>query len=332
MTRDELRSLAAVRPERGRVVSIFLDLDPSQFATGDAKASAVNSALDDAERRISGDESLDRDTRAQLRADVTRIREALDPQHLAAGGAHGLAVFASGPAGLLEVVPTSQRLTPRVEVADRPVVEPLAPLAGDERLLVALAGQGQSRLFAGTGARLEEAGHLTDHINADIKGAVDEDRANHLRAVAAVLQQRVGDHDLLFTAGAEQAGSELAEHLHAYVRDKLAGHVRVDPGAATPATVQAAVAPLLEQRRAHREREAVERLAAGLGTDGGHAVAGREAVHDMLTQRRVETLLLAEGHSDEEAVEAALEQDADVLVLPADVPDLAEGVAALLRF
>ena len=90
MTRDELRTLAAARPERGRVLSVFLDLDPSQFATGDAKASAVNSALDDAERRIDA-EDLDHDARMQLRAEVDRVRASVDPPHLAAGGAHGLA-------------------------------------------------------------------------------------------------------------------------------------------------------------------------------------------------------------------------------------------------
>src|SRR4051812_32128652 len=140
MTRDDLRALAAVRPDSGRVLSVFLDLDPSQFGTGDAKASALNSALDDAEKLIANSEDLDREARSQLHADVSRVREAVDPQHLAAGGAHGLAIFASGPADLLEVVPAPQRLPTRVEIAETPVVEPLVLAGAPERVVVALAG------------------------------------------------------------------------------------------------------------------------------------------------------------------------------------------------
>ena len=32
ITQARLRRLAAVRPERGRVLSVFLNLDPSEFA------------------------------------------------------------------------------------------------------------------------------------------------------------------------------------------------------------------------------------------------------------------------------------------------------------
>ncbi len=331
MTRDELRSLAAVRPEHGRVLSVFLDLDPSQFGTGDAKASALNSALDEAQKRLTADDELDRDARMQLDVEITRVRDALDPQHLAAGGAHGLAVFASEPAGLLEVVPSPRRLPTQVEFAETPVIAPLIVAGEAERVLVVLAGSGESRVFAGTGDHLEEVRDVADHIDTRV---ADEDRAHHLRQVAEALRQRHASEpfDVLFTAGPEQAGSELAGHLHPDLEARLAGHARLDSGAATPATVAEGVAPLLARRAAEREKDAVDRLAAGLHSPDGHAVAGTGAVRDMLTQRRVETLLLAQGHTDSDAVTAALEQDAAVLVLPPEVPDLQEGIAALLRF
>jgi peptide chain release factor subunit 1 len=48
--RGQLRRLADVRPERGRVLSVFLNLDPSQFATVPARASAITSVVDAAQR------------------------------------------------------------------------------------------------------------------------------------------------------------------------------------------------------------------------------------------------------------------------------------------
>lgn len=82
---------------------------------------------------------------------------------------------------------------------------------------------------------------------------------------------------------------------------------------------------------AERQKALVDRLYTGLNRDDGLAVAGREEVGEMLEQRRVETLLVTAGLHDPAAVAAALEQDADVVVLP-DLPDLADGIGALLRF
>src|SRR5919197_1501505 len=41
ITRDLLRRLADVHPDRGRVLSVFLNLDPAQFATPAARSTAV---------------------------------------------------------------------------------------------------------------------------------------------------------------------------------------------------------------------------------------------------------------------------------------------------
>src|SRR5687768_17393232 len=50
--RDALRRLAEVRLDRPVVLSLYLDLDPAQFATPPARATAVRSLLDEAERRL----------------------------------------------------------------------------------------------------------------------------------------------------------------------------------------------------------------------------------------------------------------------------------------
>src|SRR4051794_423180 len=105
--RDRLRALAELRPERGRVLSLFIDLDPSQFPTGEARASELNSLLDEAAKHVDAGD-FDHVARVHLREDIDRVREALDPQSLGAGGARGLAVFACGPADLLEIVPLPQ--------------------------------------------------------------------------------------------------------------------------------------------------------------------------------------------------------------------------------
>src|SRR3954463_4142282 len=65
---DTLRRLAELRPSEGKVVSIYLNLDPAEFGDARSRASAINSVLDEAERRA-------RDEEPPVRADVDQARE-----------------------------------------------------------------------------------------------------------------------------------------------------------------------------------------------------------------------------------------------------------------
>src|SRR3954471_21389415 len=91
-----LRRLAAFKPSGSRVLSIYLDLDPTEFATGEGRSSEITSALDAAARMID-EAGLDHDARVAARADVERVRETLDEDGLDAKGAQALALFACGP-------------------------------------------------------------------------------------------------------------------------------------------------------------------------------------------------------------------------------------------
>ena len=46
-----LRRLAALRPADGKVLSVYVDLDPAEFGTRPARATEIGSLLDEAERR-----------------------------------------------------------------------------------------------------------------------------------------------------------------------------------------------------------------------------------------------------------------------------------------
>src|SRR5829696_8367979 len=92
--RGRLRRLAELRPERGRVLSVYFDLDPASFPTGRERAVQINAVLDEAGKAIEARDDLDHDERLGLREDVERVRGLFDPQSMAAGGARGVAVFA----------------------------------------------------------------------------------------------------------------------------------------------------------------------------------------------------------------------------------------------
>src|SRR4051812_20740699 len=71
-----LRRLATLKPPDARVLSLYLDLDPQNFATAEARQSEITSALDAAARMVDeGD--LAHDARVAARADVERARSEL---------------------------------------------------------------------------------------------------------------------------------------------------------------------------------------------------------------------------------------------------------------
>jgi hypothetical protein len=104
ITQARLRALAAVHPEHGRVLSVFLNLDPTEFATPAARSSAITSVMTSAAHKVDETDGLTHDERMALRNDVERVREVLLGSDVAANGTRAVAVYACGPEDLLEVV------------------------------------------------------------------------------------------------------------------------------------------------------------------------------------------------------------------------------------
>ena len=96
--RDQLRHLAELRLDRPVVLSLYLNLDPSEFATPPARKTAVRSLIDEAERRRQGAKRPL--ARGQGGAPgIARARQPASSRTTSRrDGAHGVAVFASEPA------------------------------------------------------------------------------------------------------------------------------------------------------------------------------------------------------------------------------------------
>jgi peptide subunit release factor 1 (eRF1) len=342
---SRLRRLAELKPEQGRVLSVFMDLDPSEFGTPPARASQITSLVTEARHRIDELDDLDHDEQKALRADLEAVHDALSQPDIADDGGRGVAVFACAPAGLLETVRVSRPLAQKVVIDRTPYIEPLLGGQDGGRWCVLLANRRSARFFLGTPAELEETDRVEDNVHSQhrqggwsqprYQRSIEEDVRDHLEHVAAVafdrLKARAFDH-LLIGAPQETVG-ELEGHLHPYLRERLAGHVKLDVEHASVDDVRRAVAEQVEQLEARREADALERVRQGIGA-GGRAAAGRDEVMRLLAEARVETLLLAEGVGAGDAVEKALESGAEVMVVRHHADDLGPlgSIAALLRY
>lgn len=375
LDRSTLRRLAQLRPEGARVLSLFLRLDPSDLPTPSARASAVTSLCDEAERRARDATDLSHDARGALVEDVQRARAFLQRGDFARG-AHGLALYCCGPSGLFEAIRLPRPVTSAVVIDDSPFVEPLADLVEVPDVCVALVNRRTTRLLCGSSERLTEVASFQDEVHgwhdqggwsqARYQRSIQEDVEGHLRrtgeALFRHLRRRPVNHLLIGTPG--ELWGALESKLHPQVLERVAGRIDVDVEHSSPEEVHRAALDVLESRRRQRERGALDRLAAGLGANG-RAAAGLDDVLSALYERRVEALLYQEGlrHAGrhcpqcgwmtasaercpvdstptdprdnvlESAVEAAIAQSADVIVVRHH-PDLGpfEGIGALLRF
>src|SRR5215216_2861286 len=174
--RDELRRLAEVRLDRPVVLSLYLDLDPTAFGTPPARATAVRSLLDEAERQVRERKNLPHGDQMDLRASLERA-SALLGGDLPTEGAQALAIFAAESAGLFEALKLPRPLPNRVAIRRSPLVAPLARLERRERWCVALVNRRDARIFRGSPTGCARSSRSTTSSSASTTRAAGRRRA-----------------------------------------------------------------------------------------------------------------------------------------------------------
>ena len=289
-----------MRLDRPVVLSLYLDLDPGRFGAPPARATAVRSLLDEADRAVRGREGLSHDDRGRLGQSLERARAFLE-RDLPSDGAHAAAVFAAEPVDLFETHSLPRSAPSRVAIGRSPLVGPLAALARRDRWCVVLVNRRDARLFLGSPDGLREVDALRDDVHpqhqqggwsqARYQRSVEKDVADHLGRTADTLLRRFKRRpiDHLLVGGPVELVPDLEGRLHGYLEDRLAGRIEVDVETATAHQVLEAARPRFEELDDERERQALARL------DGGaRAAAGLENVLPPLNERRVEALMVDE--------------------------------------
>lgn len=296
--RDQLRQLAELRLDRPLVLSLYLNLDPSEFATPPARKTAVRSLVDEAERRLRDRDGLSRDDRMALAASLERASSFLE-NDLPTDGAHGVAVFASEPAGLFEALRLPRSVPNQVAIGRSPLVGPLARLERRERWCVALVNRRDARILRGSPESLREVEQIHDEVfgqhdqggwsQARYQRGVEKEKDDHLKHTGQALMRHFKEQpfDCLIVGGPREVVTAFEGKLHQYLQERLAGRIEVDVEHSNPDEVLEAARPLIEELDRKRELEALERL-------GERGVAGVAEVLPPLHERRVEVLLLDE--------------------------------------
>ena len=369
--RDKLRRLAELRLDRPVVLSLYLNLDPSQFATPPARKSSIRSLLDDAERRVRDRDGLSHEDTAALQASLERVRAFLE-NDLPSDGAHALAVFASEHNDLFEPLKLPRAVPNRVAIGHSPLVGPLARIARRERWCVTLVNRRDARILRGGPDGLREVERIHDDVSGQhdqggwsqsrYQRGVEKEKDDHLKSTCDALlgHFKRQPFERLLVGGPREVVTDFEHKLHHYLSERLAGRIEVDVEHSSPDQVLEAARPLIQKLEHKREQDALERL-------GERGACGIEEVLPPLNERRVELLILDEQFGGvtgvqclecgwlglegdrcpadgselvklddltEAMIELAVQQSADLLAVHHEREALERhgGVAALLRF
>jgi hypothetical protein len=304
ITPERLRRLAGTKTGDGKVLSVFMNLDPSQFGTAPARSSQVRSLLDRAALLVREDEGLSHGEREALKADLARVERLLEGD-LDAKGAHGLAVYSSSAANLFEVLRLGTPVDYDVVIADTPCIEPLTRMPPSESWCVLLANRRVARLFCGTPPALEEIALVQDDVHgqhdqggwsqARYQRGIDKEVADHLRHTAETAFERLKDRlpTGMLVGGPQELIGDLEAALHPYLAERLAGRIDLDVENSNADQVIAAAMLHIQAAVRTREDDALARLVQGFSTGG--AVGGLPDVLRVLQERRVEALLVDRG-------------------------------------
>jgi hypothetical protein len=315
ITTDRLRELAETRSAQGKVLSVFINLDPSVFAAPPARATEISSVLDEASRTIRDREDLTHYERTALERDVARVEERLR-NGVDMEGARGLAVFASEPAELFEILKLPRAVDHKVAISDTPCVEPLARIGTGELWWLVLVDRRHGRLLAGSVDGVVEVWKTDDPIHGvrqqagfsqsrDMQTGGGEDRAmrgiekdvdDHFRRVGDELRRRLGRQSVagILVGGPTESVSRFEGLLHTDVSKCLAGRFDTEVWHAGADDVLKAARPVLDELIARRDVELLERIDEGVGK-GARAVAGINDVLPAVHERRIDTLVVQEG-------------------------------------
>jgi peptide subunit release factor 1 (eRF1) len=306
LTDDTLRALSEVEAAEPVVVSLFLDLDPSQFATAPARASQITSVLSDLDALVRegdrSDEALE-----SLKADRERLETFLRDHELDMVGAGALAVYASDALDLFTAIKLPEPVEAAAHVDERPVLEPVVGAQDEGAWCVLLVTRDSARILRGGPTGLREIRSVRSDVKnqhsaggwsqARFERSVERDVESHLEEVTELVlrqfQRRPFEH-LVIGANAESLRPALTGEAHSYLLERVRGWIDIDEQLANPDEVLEAVRPVMDEQAVAEEQALFDRIAAEQGTDGRAAV-GLDEVLSALVEQRVETLLVREG-------------------------------------
>ncbi len=301
ITRDEIRELANFHSPETCALTFYYQPSTPQDLSHRGESIMVKDLVRDAMR-----DAEKGGKNACARADLERISGIIEALH--GNGGKAKAIFACAGQNFWREYDLPPQL-PKTQVIfnQRFHLKPLAALLREGRkTLIVLADRTKARVFELSNDEITELqdffNELTRRGKSDGWSGYDaghaerrvmNEAAHHFKAIADYLKERYEREafDQLLIGCHDEQWPEIESHLHTYSKQKLIGHFRIDPKAASPEQVK----EMALQRIAEHENEEKHRLieeVIGEAHRNGNGAIGLRRVLRSLEVGEVQTLLL----------------------------------------
>ena len=301
ITRDDIRELATFHSPEACAVTFYYQpatpLNKSHREDSILLKDLVRNALREADKK---------GRNGHARADLDRINGMVES--LRGNGGKAKAIFACSQQGFWREFDVPAQL-PKTNVLlnQRFHLKPLAAvLDGVHHVCVVLVDRAKARIFEIVNddvvEKLDFVNELTRRGKSDGWGGYDGGHAQrrqeneamqHFRVVAEYIEQYFerGQCDRLVIGCHDDIWSEFHPQLHSNARQRLVGHFRVDPKAATPEQVKHMALQQLAEYDAGVKRSLISEVVGEAHRNGRGAIGLRRVLRSLETGE-VQTLLL----------------------------------------
>jgi hypothetical protein len=284
------------------VVSLYGRIDPG--ASPREVHTRMMSLLDQV-RPLAKDQTLEHQSRLSVRADVERIKAAVDSNRWTPGA---VAIFSCSGRGLYEEIPLPRRVREQVIVDATPFARPLAAVLSEyHRACVVVINKSSARFWEVDQDEMREVTKFSDPVlrKPDYAANLAEDRVRnkeeelvkkHFRRAVKVLEdlQQTDGYDIVIIGGHEYEVPEFIQILPNDLRSRLAGTFSVDPTTAPLAEIRNSASSILERYEREEELRLVSEVFEKAAM-GRPAALGLESCLQAAPVAAIKTLLVLQG-------------------------------------
>ncbi|HVZ17249.1 MAG TPA: hypothetical protein VG897_09040 [Terriglobales bacterium] len=308
ITRDTIRDLANFQSPEGDAVTFYYQPNTPQDKSHRQEAilvkDLVKEAMHHAER--SG-------KNGSVRADLSRILELSERLHGNQGKAKAVFACASKDFWREFDVPARAFNSTNLQLNNRFHLTPMATVSESlQKTCVCLVDRSKARFFEMDGDTITEKDSITDELirgrsygfegydAGHVERRYENDAMNHFKRVGDRLLERYGydNCDRIVIGCREDTWTHLERHLHPYVKQRLVGHVVMDPATQSLDEIRQQAMKLLQHNREKRRSELLSEVLDEARANNRGALGLRRVLRS-LEQGEIQSLLLGEGFSGE---------------------------------
>ena len=262
-------------------------------------------SLLDQVRPLAKDHGLEHRSRLSVRADIERIRAALDSRRWPPGA---VAIFSCSGRELYEEVPLRRRVREQVVVDATPFARPMLTVLSEyRRACVLVINKASARVWEVDSDEMREVTKFKDPVlrKPDYAANLAEDRVRnkeeelvkrHFRRAVKLLEdlQQTDGYDIVIIGGHDYEVPEFIQILPNELRNRVAGTFSVDPATAPLAEIGSTARSMLERYEREEEQRLVSEVLEKAAT-GRPAALGLESCLQAAPVAAIKTLLVPQG-------------------------------------